>query len=145
MDDNKNNPKDGIYSQRIKAGKRTYFIDVRTTKNNDFYLAITESKRRFDSEGYIKHKIFLYKEDFNKFRDGLNDAINHIQTELMPEYDFNKFDQENEVSINTEFDPEQIKAENENTDSSSDDIAADSDKDSDSSSSKEDKDDFLKF
>lgn len=71
-----------VFSKSIKAGKRTYFIDVKQTKNEDFYLTITERKKRFDkNSGKIeidKHRIFLYQEDFEKFIDGLNDAINYI-------------------------------------------------------------------
>lgn len=88
---------DSIYSTKVKAGKRrTYFVDVRQTKGNDYYLTITESTKRFDSNDYERHKIFLYKEDFNRFRDAVNDAINHIQTELMPDYDYDEFTRRNE-------------------------------------------------
>ena len=73
---------DEIYSKPVRAGKRTYFFDVKSTKgNNDFYLTITESKRKMESDGrfsYDKHKIFLYKEDFEKFRDGLDEVISYI-------------------------------------------------------------------
>jgi hypothetical protein len=79
----------GFYSRKLKAGKRrTYFFDVRNTKQGDFYLTITESKKKFDSEGYESHKIFLYKEDFKKFLEALNDSVEHIKTELMPDYDY---------------------------------------------------------
>jgi hypothetical protein len=83
---------DSVYSQRIRAGKRrTYFFDVRETRGNDFYLTITESRKRFDSDGYDRHKIFLYKEDFNKFIKGLGEAIDYVKTELMPDFDFDAF------------------------------------------------------
>ena len=83
---------DSVYSKRIRAGKRrTYFFDVRETRGNDFYLTITESRKRFDSEGYDRHKIFLYKEDFNKFIKGLGEAIDYVKTELMPDFDFDAF------------------------------------------------------
>ena len=75
-----------IYSQRIKAGKRTYFFDVKATRGQDYYLTITESKRRQnsdDSVSYEKHKIFLYKEDFLKFVDALHDAVDYVREELM--------------------------------------------------------------
>ena len=72
-----------IYSQAIRAGKRTYFLDVKSTKSEELYLTITESKRRFDTElgkfRYEKHKIFLFKEDFEKFTDGLKDVIRFIE------------------------------------------------------------------
>ncbi|RTQ47756.1 DUF3276 family protein [Hymenobacter gummosus] len=77
---------DEIYSQRIKAGKRTYFFDVKATRGQDYYLTITESKRRLrddDTFSYEKHKIFLYKEDFLKFADALQDAIDYVRQELL--------------------------------------------------------------
>ena len=72
---------DDVYSKPVKAGKRTYFFDVKATKGNDLYLTITESKRKVEGDGsfsYDKHKIFLYKEDFEKFRDGLDEVISYI-------------------------------------------------------------------
>ena len=90
--ENNDRKMDSVYSKRIKAGKRrTYFFDVRETKGSDYYLTITESRKRFDSEGYDRHKIFLYKEDFNKFLKGLTEAIDHVKTELMPDFDFDAF------------------------------------------------------
>lgn len=102
---------DSVYSKRIRAGKRrTYFFDVRETRGNDFYLTITESRKRFDSEGYDRHKIFLYKEDFNKFIKGLGEAIDYVKTELMPDFDFDAFNhdtpyegEEGQVHQNTEI------------------------------------------
>ena len=83
---------DSVYSKKVRAGRRrTYFFDVRTTRSNDYYVTITESKRKFDEDGYERHKVFLYKEDFNKFVEGLSDTVNHIKTELMPDYDFDEF------------------------------------------------------
>lgn len=83
---------ESVYSQKVKAGKkRTYFFDVRTTRNNDYYLTITESKRRFNGDGYERHKIFIYKEDFNKFVNALTDTVNHVKTELMPDFDFDAY------------------------------------------------------
>ncbi|MEF8844260.1 MAG: DUF3276 family protein [Bacteroidales bacterium] len=73
---------DIIYSQVIRAGKRTYFLDVKATRKNDYYLTITESKKRFKRNGkrfFEKHKVFLYKEDFDKFTEGLEDVINFIK------------------------------------------------------------------
>lgn len=96
MEENKNNGRDEIYSAKVKAGKRTYFFDVKSTRSNDFYLTITESKKRFKEGGdgftYEKHKIFLYKEDFNKFVEALTNTVNHVKQELMPEVDFTQFD-----------------------------------------------------
>ncbi|MEL6673985.1 MAG: DUF3276 family protein [Bacteroidota bacterium] len=84
--------RDEVYSEKIRAGKRTYFFDVRSTRSNDYYITITESKRRFNGRGYDKHKIFLYKEDFNKFLASLNKTIDHVKTDLMPDYDYDEFD-----------------------------------------------------
>lgn len=94
MAEHKDNGKGEIFSQRVRAGKRTYFFDVKSTRSNDFYLTITESKRRFKDDGYYyeKHKIFLYKEDFNKFLEALTGTINHVKTVLLPDVDFEQFD-----------------------------------------------------
>lgn len=89
MENEKNFDKSGVYSKRVRAGKRrTYFFDVRTTRGNDYYLTITESKKRFEDDNYDRHKIFIYKEDFVKFVNALEDAVNYIKTELLPDYDF---------------------------------------------------------
>ncbi len=86
-----------LYSKRLKAGKRrTYFFDVRTTRANDYFLTITESKKRFDDNGYERHKIFLYKEDFNKFINALEEAVDHVKTELLPDFDFDQFNHEDQ-------------------------------------------------
>lgn len=72
------NDRDEIYSKPVRAGKRTYFFDVKATRNNDYYLTITESKKKLEKDGsqnYEKHKIFLYKEDFDKFAEGLDNAV----------------------------------------------------------------------
>ncbi|MES2620147.1 MAG: DUF3276 family protein [Bacteroidota bacterium] len=88
--ENKNSDKySGFFSKKLKAGKRrTYFFDVRSTKQGDFFLTITESKKKFDGDGYDSHKIFLYKEDFKKFLESLNETVEYIKTELMPDYDY---------------------------------------------------------
>ena len=98
MEENKDNDRKEIFSERVRAGKRTYFFDVKATRSNDYYLTITESKRRYqnDSYTYEKHKIFLYKEDFNKFLKALNTTVDHVKEELLPDVDFDKFDQERE-------------------------------------------------
>jgi len=73
--------KEEIFTKVVRAGKRTYFFDVKATRKDDYYLTITESKKRLGKEGkvfYEKHKIFLYKEDFDKFTDGLKDAVGYI-------------------------------------------------------------------
>jgi hypothetical protein len=83
---------ESIYSKRIRAGKRrTYFFDVRATRGNDYYLTITESRKRFNDNGYDRHKIFLYKEDFNKFIKALTEAVDHVKTQLMPDFDFDAY------------------------------------------------------
>lgn len=74
--------KEEIYSKAVRAGKRTYFFDVKTTRRNDYYLTLTESKKRFNRDGrfyFEKHKIFLYKEDFEKFSEGLAEVIEYIK------------------------------------------------------------------
>ena len=88
MNDRYSKDQDEIYSHRMKAGKRTYFFDVKATRGQDYYLTITESKRRPGSDpdgpaSYEKHKIFLYKEDFNKFIDALHDAVDYVRDELL--------------------------------------------------------------
>ena len=87
------NEKEELFSKAVRAGKRTYFFDVKTTKGDEQYLTITESKRRFDNDQnrffYEKHKIFLYKEDFQKVSKALSDAINFIETGEYPE-DYNE-------------------------------------------------------
>lgn len=97
FNDNRNN--ESLFSKRIKAGKRrTYFFDVRSTRGNDYFITITESKKRFDENGYDRHKMFLYKEDFNKFLNALTETVNYVKTDLMPDFDFDAYnhDQENE-------------------------------------------------
>ena len=87
-----------IFSKRVKAGKRTYFFDVKSTRSEDYYLTITESKRKPKGDGFTfeKHKIFLYKEDFGKFVNALQESVEHIKEELMPEVDFDSFEREEE-------------------------------------------------
>lgn len=90
--------KNEIYSKRVRAGKRTYFFDIKATRSNDYYLTITESKRKQKDDGYTyeKHKIFLYKEDFNKFVAAMNETVDHVKTELLPDVDFEQFDRNHE-------------------------------------------------
>ena len=93
VEEKKVNDKEEIFSKRVKAGKRTYFFDVKSTRSKDFYLTITESKRKSQDEGftYEKHKIFLYKEDFQKFVDALNESVEHVKEELLPDVDFDQY------------------------------------------------------
>ena len=100
---------ESIYSKRIRAGKRrTYFFDVRTTRGNDYYLTITESRKRFNDNGYDRHKIFLYKEDFNKFIKALGEAVDYVKTELMPDFDFDAFNHDNVPSENGEAEVSEV-------------------------------------
>jgi hypothetical protein len=88
---------ESVYSKRIRAGKRrTYFFDVRATRSNDYYLTITESRKKFNEDGYDRHKIFLYKEDFNKFLKALTEAVDYVKTELMPDFDFDAYNHDND-------------------------------------------------
>ena len=83
MEGVENTERDEIFSKAVRAGKRTYFFDVKATRRNDYYLTITESKKRFNRDGrffYEKHKIFLYKEDFDKFLEGLTESVDFIKT-----------------------------------------------------------------
>ncbi len=95
---------ESIFSKRIKAGKRrTYFFDVRTTRSSDYYIVITESRKRPDDSGYDRHKVFLYKEDFNKFVKGLTETVDHIKTELMPDFDFDAYNHDNNNQDNPNY------------------------------------------
>ncbi len=110
MEDKNANGSDKVYSQKVKAGKRTYFFDVRTTRNSDYYLVLTESRKRFQGEEatFEKNRIFLYKEDFVKFLDALQTTIEHVKTELMPDYDYSAYDrrkrEEEDVDSNLKWD-----------------------------------------
>jgi hypothetical protein len=86
-DESENHGREEVYTKVVRAGNRTYFFDVKATRKSDLYLTITESKKRFNKDGkffFEKHKIFLYKEDFEKFANGLEDTVNFI-TENLPE------------------------------------------------------------
>ena len=85
-----NGYKDEIFTKRVRAGKRTYFFDVKSTKSEkDFYITITESKRVGEDE-YEKHKIFLYKEDFDKFKEALHETVEYVQTQLLDQMEVTK-------------------------------------------------------
>lgn len=112
--ENNDKKMESVYSQRIRAGKRrTYFFDVRETRGNDYYLTITESRKKFNEDGYDRHKIFLYKEDFNKFLKGMTEAINYVKTDLMPDFDFDAFNHENSDNYEGNNYPEKKEIENE--------------------------------
>ncbi|WP_339877350.1 DUF3276 family protein [uncultured Algoriphagus sp.] len=104
MDDQRGYDREEIFSKKVKAGKRTYFFDVKSTRSNDYYLTITESKRKVNGENftYEKHKIFLYKEDFFKFSEALNEAVDHVKNELLPDVDFEQYEKE-ETEYNDEL------------------------------------------
>lgn len=104
MEDNQGKDRAEIYSQRVRAGKRTYFFDIKSTRSNDYYLTITESRRRYKDDGYFyeKHKIFLYKEDFNKFMNALQETVGHVKEELMPDYDFDQYEESAEETSNVD-------------------------------------------
>jgi hypothetical protein len=109
--DNNDKKMESIYSKRIRAGKRrTYFFDVRATRGNDYYLTITESRKRFNDNGYDRHKIFLYKEDFNKFIKALTEAVDHVKTHLMPDFDFDAYNHED---VDVEHEAEEVTASEE--------------------------------
>lgn len=104
--------RDEIFSKAVKAGKRTYFFDVKTTRGSDLYITLTESKKRFEKDTnkftYEKHKIFLYKEDFEKFVEGLNETIEKINelkeqgfiAEAIPENQYSNGNHANESQFN---------------------------------------------
>ncbi|MGQ9864385.1 MAG: DUF3276 family protein [Bacteroidia bacterium] len=77
-----------VYSVKVRAGKRTYIFDVRSTRNGDYYVTITESRRSYDNFGAQKQRIFLYKEDFNKFARALQQVVDHVKLELLPDFDY---------------------------------------------------------
>ncbi len=91
-----------IYSKAVRAGKRTYFFDVKATRNNDYYLTITESKKKLDTEGnqnFEKHKIFLYKEDFEKFAEGLDEIVEYIKAALSDKVPVAERKEKNEFDV----------------------------------------------
>ena len=100
--ENDSNFREEIYSVSVRAGKRTYFFDVKSTRRDEFYLTITESKKRFEQDGnfhFEKHKIFLYKEDFEKFMEGLQEVITFIDQNQQEEYSSH---QEQETFVDSE-------------------------------------------
>ena len=107
MEYNEQGEREEIYSRPVRAGKRTYFFDVKSTKGEDLYLTITESKKRFRDDGtffYEKHKVFLYKEDFEKFTEGLNDALDFISTNNKSEVKKPESFEENSETVVSEKD-----------------------------------------
>jgi hypothetical protein len=108
-DDSQRDEREDVYSKVVRAGKRTYFFDVKSTKGNDFYLTITESKKRAGRDGkffFEKHKIFLYKEDFEKFEEGLAEVVNFIKEKQGDSFSYERTDNaevDAEVEIQSEF------------------------------------------
>ena len=100
--------REDVFSKAVKAGKRTYFFDVKETKQGEKYLTITESKRKFNGDDgsftYEKHKIFLYKEDYAKFQNALNGVINFIETGEEPIFEDEVIDEFNVEIDNIKFD-----------------------------------------
>lgn len=94
MEENNTLPNGVLHTKVVKAGKRTYFVDIRQTQQEDYYVSLTEStkKRNGDKNYYVRNKVLIYKEDFNKVLEALQDTISKVKEDLMPEYDFEKFD-----------------------------------------------------
>lgn len=104
-DNGTENQREEIFSKVVRAGKRTYFLDVKATRRNDYYLTITESKKRFNRDGrhyFEKHKIFLYKEDFEKFTENLQDVINFIKSNAPEQEPLEKVEVEVGAEVVTE-------------------------------------------
>lgn len=121
MDNERNQRRfESVYSKKVRAGKRrTYFFDVRRTKGDDYYLTLTESTRKFNGEGYERHKIFLYKEDFNRFVSSLEEVVDYVKTELMPDYDYDEYTRRHEEFERQKALEQQQEGENNEVDSSS--------------------------
>ncbi|MGV3704280.1 MAG: DUF3276 family protein [Arcticibacter sp.] len=93
MGDFENKEREEVFSKKVRAGKRTYFFDVKSTRSNDYYITVTESKKRLEDGVFVKHKIFLYKEDFEKFAEGLKDTVDYIkahQDVIEKKYEFSE-------------------------------------------------------
>jgi hypothetical protein len=111
-----------VFSKKIRAGKRTYYVDVKATREqDDFYIVLTESKKQFRRSGgffYERHQVFLYKEDFNKILEGLSEAVALVKTELLPDYDYEAYDRsEYESQYEGDLEEEQNEQSNGRADS----------------------------
>lgn len=104
MGDFDNREREEVFSKKVRAGKRTYFFDVKATRSNDYYITITESKKRLEDGVFIKHKIFLYKEDFEKFAEGLKDTVEYIKANQEVTEKRYEFSESPEVAKATEED-----------------------------------------
>ncbi len=106
------NEREEIFSKAVRAGKRTYFFDVKATRRNDYYLTITESKKRYQKDGrffYEKHKVFLYKEDFDKFADGLTESIQFIKEANPVEIPVDEFEKQQTTQSYTDVEFEDLE------------------------------------
>ncbi|PJJ84320.1 uncharacterized protein DUF3276 [Mucilaginibacter auburnensis] len=106
MGDYDNREREEVFSKKVRAGKRTYFFDVKATRSNDYYITITESKKRLEDGVFIKHKIFLYKEDFEKFIEGLNGTMEYIkdhQEVVEKRYEFSDSPETAKASADEDF------------------------------------------
>ncbi|MHB8207880.1 DUF3276 family protein [Mucilaginibacter sp.] len=106
MGDFDNREREEVFSKKVRAGKRTYFFDVKATRSNDYYVTITESKKRLEDGVFIKHKIFLYKEDFEKFAEGLKETIEYIkdnQEVVEKRYEFSEAPEAAKTSADEDF------------------------------------------
>lgn len=106
------NEREEIFSKAVRAGKRTYFFDVKATRRNDYYLTITESKKRYHKDGrffYEKHKVFLYKEDFDKFADGLTESIQFIKDANPVEIPVEEFEKQQSTQSYTDVEFEDLE------------------------------------
>ncbi|MEP7196155.1 MAG: DUF3276 family protein [Saprospiraceae bacterium] len=93
---------ENVYSTKMRAGRRTYFFDVRKTKGEDFYISISESTKKVNGEGYDKHMIFLYKEDFNRFVECLQTAVNEVKTNFLPDFNYDYVEPSPPISAENE-------------------------------------------
>ena len=106
MGDFENREREEVFSKKVRAGKRTYFFDVKATRSNDYYVTITESKKRLEDGVFIKHKIFLYKEDFEKFAEGLKETVDYIkehQEVVEKRYEFSESPEIAKTSADEDF------------------------------------------
>lgn len=123
LEKNDENSREEIFSKVVRAGKRTYFLDVKATRRNDYYLTITESKKRFNRDGrhyFEKHKVFLYKEDFDKFTENLQEVIDFIKKNVPEQEPLEKVEVEVGAEVNAEV--ENTKAEGYSSDVDFDDL-----------------------
>lgn len=117
MEEFNENDRNTVYSKKVRAGKRrNYFFDIKNSKNGDYYIVLTELKRKEDQKDvtfFEKHKIFLYKEDFNKFFDALGETIDYVKTELLPDYDYDTYNKTRYNNIEEETEHYSDNPENE--------------------------------